>query len=97
MSATTLADEMQAEHESWKHPTGRTYRVVSITNNPAEYPESADDSLEFPDLVADVDDEQQGFVVWFDADGDYTACPIEEFFQSAGGYIRSFVVTEASD
>jgi hypothetical protein len=39
------------------------YRVLSITNNPPKYPEIAMDSAEFPELVEDVEDEQELFIM----------------------------------
>jgi len=38
------------------------FRVLSITNNPENYPESISDSVEFPDLVEEVEDEQELFI-----------------------------------
>ena len=52
------------------------YRVVSITKKPDRYPESVDDTLEFPELVARVEDEQELFVI----DEERNAWPACDFF-----------------
>ena len=39
------------------------FRVIVVTNNPEEYPQYAEASKEFPDLVEEIEDECETFVV----------------------------------
>ncbi|KPK54172.1 MAG: hypothetical protein AMS22_06325 [Thiotrichales bacterium SG8_50] len=39
------------------------YRVVKITNNVDRYPECADDTAKYPDLVQHVEDEMELFII----------------------------------
>jgi hypothetical protein len=65
----------------------KRFRVVSITNNTEDYPESKDDTLEFPGLIEDVEDEQELFVIDLEADEIYKA---SDFFYSFN--VRFFTV-----
>jgi len=62
------------------------YRLVKITNNLAEFPQCEKDTLEFPDLVHEVEDEEEWFIV--DEDGDYWSA--EDFFFMVEPGIESF-------
>jgi len=67
----------------------KTYRVVSITNNIPDYPESEADTNEFPHIVKYVDDEQDSFVI--DAEtGQFW--PADEFFSMVD--VKEFHVKE---
>ena len=65
----------------------KRFRVVSITNNIEDYPESKEDTLEFPGLVEDVEDEQALFVIDLEADEIYKA---DDFFYSFN--VKFFVI-----
>ena len=67
----------------------KRYRVLSITNNIEEYPEAKEDTLEFPDLVADVEDEMDMFVLDLENDEIFKA---DEFFYQVD--VKSFTVDE---
>jgi len=55
----------------------RELRVVTVTNKPDEYPESAEASVEFPELVGYIDDEAETFIVDPETDDFW---PAAEFF-----------------
>ena len=65
------------------------YRVVSITNNVGEYPESAKDTENFPHLVQHLEDEHELFVVRLGTDDFWCA---DDFLQMVG--IRDFSTDE---
>lgn len=52
------------------------YRVVTVTNNLADYPQDEADTKEFPKLVEQVEDEEETFIV--DEEGNFWLA--SEFF-----------------
>jgi len=45
-----------------------TFRVLQITNKIDEYPDCKEDTLEFPDLVEEVEDEMEIFILCVETD-----------------------------
>lgn len=64
-----------------------TYRIVSITNNPEDYPECRDDSKEFSHLIDELEDEMDTFVV-NEETGEFW--PHGEFFIACDVNIKRF-------
>lgn len=56
------------------------YKVLKITNNLKEYPECKDDTEMYPELVSDVSDEMDNFII----DESGRVYPAEEFFDMVG-------------
>lgn len=65
----------------------RELKVVRVTNNPDEYPEFAEASVEFPELVEYIDDESATFIVDPET-GDFW--PADEFFHMVA--VTAFLV-----
>jgi len=55
----------------------KRYKLIHITNNIEEYPEDENDTLEYPNLIDEVEDEEEHFIIDLET-GEYF--PARDFF-----------------